>query len=203
MLLIRRFEETVIELVNTNEIPGTTHEYIGEEAVAAGVCAALTEEDVITSTHRGHGHCIAKGADVSRMMAELMAKSTGLNHGRGGSMHVADFSVGMLGANGIVGAGVPFALGAAWAKREAGNRSIAVPFFGDGTMAQGILSECLNIASLWSLPVVFVCENNRYAVSLRLEDSLAGNIADHARAYGIRADVADGMDASDVYHRMT
>jgi pyruvate dehydrogenase E1 component alpha subunit len=195
MRLIRRFEETVVELVNVNEIPGTTHEYIGQEAVAAGVCSVLTRDDYITSTHRGHGHCIAKGADVRRMMAELMARQTGLNRGRGGSMHVADFGAGMLGANGIVAGGVPFALGAVWARRDDGADVVAAAFFGDGAIGQGILGECLNLAALWALPVLFVCENNGYAVSLRVQDSVAGSLTARATSCGMPAMSVDGMDA--------
>jgi len=199
MRTIRRFEETVVELVNTNEIPGTTHEYIGQEAVAAGICVALRPDDMVASTHRGHGHVIAKGADVGRMFAELMARSTGLNHGRGGSMHVADLSLGVLGANGMVAGGTPFALGAAWGRRADGRDDVAVAFFGDGALGQGVLLECLNLAALWGLPVVFVCENNGYAVSLRVEDAVAGPVTSRAEACGIPAVTVDGMDARAVY----
>jgi TPP-dependent pyruvate/acetoin dehydrogenase alpha subunit len=198
MRTIRAFEETVVELVNRDEIPGTTHEYIGQEAVAAGVCAALRSTDFIASTHRGHGHVIAKGASVSGMLAELMAKETGLNRGRGGSMHVADVSLGVLGANGIVAGGVPFALGAAWGRRNEGRDDVAVAFFGDGAVGQGLLYECLNMAALWKLPVVFVCENNGYAVSLPVADAVAGTIVSRAEACGIPAVTVDGMNARDV-----
>lgn len=199
MRTIRRFEETVVELVNTNEIPGTTHEYIGQEAVAAGVCLALRRDDMVASTHRGHGHVIAKGADLGSMFAELMARATGLNHGRGGSMHVADLSLGVLGANGMVAGGVPFALGAAWGHRAEGRDDVAVAFFGDGALGQGVLLECLNLAALWQLPVVFICENNGYAVSLRVQDALAGAITARALACGIPAVTVDGMDARAVH----
>src|SRR5438093_6607350 len=178
MRLIRRFEERVVELVNANEIAGVTHEYVGQEAVAAGVCAALRQDDVITSTHRGHGHVIAKGADVRRMMAELLGRTTGLNRGRGGSMHIADVSLGILGANGIVGAASPFAAGAAWAARQAGKDRVAVTFFGDGGVNQGVLLETMNLAAIWKLPVVFVCENNAYAVTMPSERATAGSILD-------------------------
>lgn len=198
MRRIRRFEETVVELVNRDEIPGTTHEYIGQEAVAAGVCSVLRPTDFIASTHRGHGHVVAKGASVPRMLAELMAKVTGLNRGRGGSMHVADVSLGVLGANGIVAGGVPFALGAAWGSRNDGRDDVAVAFFGDGAMAQGVLLECFNLAALWKLPVVFVCENNGYAVSLSVADGIAGTIVSRAESCGIPAVTVDGMNARDV-----
>ena len=198
MRLIRRFEERVVELVNANEIAGVTHEYVGQEAVAAGVCAALRPDDVITSTHRGHGHLIAKGADVRGMMAELLGRTTGLNRGRGGSMHIADVSLGILGANGIVAAGSPFAAGAAWAHRQAGSQHVATTFFGDGGVNQGILHEAMNLAGVWELPVVFVCENNGYAVSLPAERSTAGSIVERAAAYGFPAASVDGMDAEAV-----
>jgi acetoin:2,6-dichlorophenolindophenol oxidoreductase subunit alpha len=199
MRLIRRFEERVVELVNANEIAGVTHEYVGQEAVAAGVCAALRPDDVITSTHRGHGHVIAKGADVGRMMAELLGRATGLNRGRGGSMHIADVSLGILGANGIVGAGSPFAAGAAWAAHQEGADRVAVTFFGDGGVNQGVLLETMNLAAVWKLPVVFVCENNAYAVTMPSERATAGSILDRAHAFALRAQQVDGMDAEAVY----
>ena len=203
MRLIRRFEERVVELVNANEIAGVTHEYVGQEAVAAGVCAALRPHDVITSTHRGHGHVIAKGADVRGMMAELLGRSTGLNRGRGGSMHIADFSLGILGANGIVGAGSPFAAGAAWAARRAGVNRVAVTFFGDGGVNQGVVLETMNLASIWKLPVVLVCENNGYAVTMSSEHATAGSILHRARAFALRAAQVDGMDAEAVHAAAT
>jgi acetoin:2,6-dichlorophenolindophenol oxidoreductase subunit alpha len=203
MRLIRRFEERVVELVNANEIAGVTHEYIGQEAVAAGVCAALRPDDVITSTHRGHGHVIAKGADVGRMMAELLGRSTGLNRGRGGSMHIADFSLGILGANGIVGAASPFAAGAAWASQRADAERVAVTFFGDGGINQGVLLETMNLASVWKLPLVFVCENNGYAVTMASERATAGSIVERARAFAVHATQVDGMDAEAVYAAMS
>ena len=199
MRTIRRFEERIVELVNANEIAGVTHEYIGQEAVAAGVCSALRADDVITSTHRGHGHVIAKGADVRRMMAELLGRTTGLNSARGGSMHIADVSLGILGANGIVAAGAPIAAGAAWAGREAGQDRVAVAFFGDGAVNQGVLHETLNLAQVWGLPVIFVCENNGYAVSLPVAQATAGSIVERARAYGMPAEQVDGMDAEAVH----
>jgi acetoin:2,6-dichlorophenolindophenol oxidoreductase subunit alpha len=195
MRLIRRFEERVVELVNANEIAGVTHEYVGQEAVAAGVCAALRPDDVITSTHRGHGHLIAKGADVRGMMAELLGRATGLNRGRGGSMHIADVSLGILGANGIVAAGSPFAAGAAWAYRQAGSERVAATFFGDGGINQGVLLETMNLAAIWQLPVVFVCENNGYAVTMASARATAGSIVERAAAHGIPSGSVDGMDA--------
>jgi acetoin:2,6-dichlorophenolindophenol oxidoreductase subunit alpha len=196
---IRRFEETVEELTAANEIPGTVHLYIGEEAVATGTCAALRRDDLITSTHRGHGHVIAKGAALGPMLAELMGRATGLNRGRGGSMHVADLSLGVLGANGIVAGGIPFALGATWAAGQRGEQRVAAAFFGDGGLAQGLLHECLNWAALWQLPVIFVCEDNGYAVSLAAAASAAGSPVDRARSYGMAASEVDGMDAAAVY----
>jgi pyruvate dehydrogenase E1 component alpha subunit len=198
MRTIRRFEERVVDLVNANEIAGVTHEYVGQEAVATGVCAALEPDDVITSTHRGHGHVIAKGADVRRMMAELLGRVDGLNRGRGGSMHIADLSIGIHGANGIVAAGAPFAAGAAWAARTAGSRRLAVTFFGDGGANQGVLHETMNLAALWSLPMLFVCENNGYAVTLAQRDSTAGSLVGRAAAYGMAAEQVDGMDVEAV-----
>jgi TPP-dependent pyruvate/acetoin dehydrogenase alpha subunit len=198
MRLIRRFEERVVELVNANEIAGVTHEYIGEEAVAVGICSALRSDDIITSTHRGHGHVIAKGAEVARMYAELFGRTTGLNRARGGSMHIADVSLGIFGANGIVAAGAPIATGAAWAAREEGSDRVAVAFFGDGAVNQGVLHEAMNMATLWDLPVIFVCENNGYAVSLPQRDATAGEIVGRAQAYGMEAVQVDGMDVAAV-----
>jgi pyruvate dehydrogenase E1 component alpha subunit len=198
MRTIRRFEERVVELVNANEIAGVTHEYVGEEAIAAGVCSALRRDDAITSTHRGHGHVIAKGVEPRRMMAELLGRTGGTNRGRGGSMHIADLSFGILGANGIVGAGAPFAAGAAWAARAEGSDRVAVAFFGDGALNQGVLLETLNLASIWRLPVVFVCENNGYAVTLPTARATAGDPVERAAAFGIPGAAVDGMDAEAV-----
>lgn len=192
--LIRRFEERAIELVHDGEIVGGIHPYLGQEAVAAGVCAALRTDDQITSTHRGHGHVLAKGADPARMMAELAGRSTGLNQGRGGSMHAADFGVGILGANAIVGAAAPIAAGAAWAAVRAGADRVVATFFGDGAVNQGVVLETLNLAALWRLPLVFVCENNGFATSTRTEAAVAGTIAGRAAAFGIPAASVDGMD---------
>ncbi len=198
MRTIRRFEEQVVELVNANEIAGVTHEYIGQEAVATGVCAALRPDDVITSTHRGHGHVIAKGAEVRRMLAELLGRTTGLNRARGGSMHIADVSLGIYGANGIVAAGAPIAAGAAWAGREAGSDRVAVVFFGDGAVNQGVLHETMNMAGIWKLPLLFVCENNGYAVSFAASEATSGSIVGRAAAYDMPAVHVDGMDVEAV-----
>jgi acetoin:2,6-dichlorophenolindophenol oxidoreductase subunit alpha len=192
--LIRRFEQRAIELVRSGVIPGGIHPYIGQEAIAAGVCAALRADDLITSTHRGHGHVLAKGADPVRMLAELAGRETGLNRGRGGSMHAADVSVGVYGANAIVGASAAIAAGAAWSHRRAGRDRVVVTFFGDGALNQGVLLEALNLASLHCLPVVFVCENNRFATTMRVEDSTAGTVTGRAEAFGIPAHTVDGMD---------
>ncbi len=192
--LIRRFEQRAIELVRSGLIPGGIHPYIGEEAIAAGVCAALRPDDVITSTHRGHGHVLAKGADPIRMLAELAGRETGLNSGRGGSMHAADLSAGIYGANAIVGASGAIAAGAAWSHRRAGHDRVAVTFFGDGAVNQGVLLEALNLASLRRLPLIFVCENNQFATSMRVQDTTAGTITGRAEAFGIPAQTIDGMD---------
>jgi TPP-dependent pyruvate/acetoin dehydrogenase alpha subunit len=196
--LIRRFEERAIELVRSGDIAGGIHPYIGQEAIAAGVCAALRADDVITSTHRGHGHVLAKGADPARMLAELCGRSTGLNRGRGGSMHAADFRLGIYGANGIVGAGAPMAVGAAWAAVRDGADRVAVAFFGDGALNQGVLLESLNLAALWCLPVVFVCENNGYAISLPVDRGVAGTVTGRADAFGLPARTVDGADPTAV-----
>ena len=192
--LIRRFEERAIQLVRSGVIPGGIHPYLGQEAIAAGVCAALRADDIITSTHRGHGHVLAKGADPGRMLAELAGRETGLNRGRGGSMHAADVGVGIFGANAIVGAAAPIATGAAWWLRRLGGDRVAVSFFGDGAVNQGVLLETLNLASLWRTPVIFVCENNRFATSMRVENATAGSILGRAAGFGIPAETVDGMD---------
>jgi acetoin:2,6-dichlorophenolindophenol oxidoreductase subunit alpha len=196
--LIRRFEERVVELVNDDEIAGVTHEYVGQEAVAAGICAALRANDVITSTHRGHGHVLARGADPARMMAELMGRTGGLNRGRGGSMHIADVSLGIYGANGIVAAGAPIAAGAAWSAKVAGDDRVAVTFFGDGGINQGVLHETMNLAAIWHLPLIFCCENNGYAVTMSSEASSALPIRERAANYGFPVASVDGMDPSAV-----
>ncbi|MEZ0114302.1 TPP-dependent pyruvate/acetoin dehydrogenase alpha subunit [Catenulispora sp. EB89] len=197
--LIRRFEERAIELVHAGHIFGGIHPYIGQEAVAAGTCAALRADDLITSTHRGHGHVLAKGADPARMMAEIAGRSTGLNAGRGGSMHAADFGIGILGANAIVGAAAPIATGAAWAARCAGSDRVVVTYFGDGAVSQGVVLETFNMAALWRAPVVFVCENNGFATTTRTADAVAGSITGRAEAFGIPAERVDGRDAEEVF----
>ena len=200
MRLIRRFEERVVELVNRDEIPGVTHEYVGQEAVAAGVSGALRSDDVITSTHRGHGHILAKGGDPRRMMAELMGRRGGYNRGRGGSMHIADLGLGIYGANGIVGAGAPIACGAALAAKLQGSDRVAVAFFGDGGMNQGVVHEALNLAAIWRLPVVFICENNGYAISAPIGQMAAvERLADRAAGYGMPGEWVDGMEVLAVH----
>jgi TPP-dependent pyruvate/acetoin dehydrogenase alpha subunit len=198
--LIRRFEERAIDLVRRGVIVGGIHPYLGQEAVAVGACAALCPDDLITSTHRGHGHVLAKGADPARLLAELAGRTTGFNRGRGGSMHAADFSLGILGADAIVGAATPIAAGAAWAGRQAGSDRVALSFFGDGAVNQGVVFETLNLAALWRVPMVFVCENNGFAVTTRTEAAVAGSITGRAAAVGIPARTVDGMDAEQVLH---
>jgi len=201
MVLCRKFEEKVVELVNKNEIYGTTHEYIGEEAVAVGVCSALRRDDLITSTHRGHGHIISKGGDIKYMFAELLGRVDGYNKGKGGSMHIADVNIGVLGANGIVGAGVPIAVGAALAVKIKKIGKVVVAFFGDGASNQGVVHEAMNMAAIWDLPIIFVCENNQYAVSTSVKYSLRiENISERARAYGFEGKTIDGMDVLEVYN---
>jgi pyruvate dehydrogenase E1 component alpha subunit len=200
MLLIRRFEERVLELRIAGALEGVVHPYIGQEAVATGVCARLTSDDAITSTHRGHGHCLAKGAEPARMMAELFGRRDGYCGGKGGSMHIADFAVGMLGANGIVGAGLPIAAGAALAGMLVGDDAVAVCFFSEGAAGAGPMHEVLNIAALWRLPLVLVCENNGYAAEnahdLNLSMPEAGALAE---PHGIAREGVDGNDVLAVY----
>jgi pyruvate dehydrogenase E1 component alpha subunit len=200
MLEIRFFEEKVFELYGQNLVPGTIHLYAGEEAVAVGVCAALKREDYITSTHRGHGHCIAKGADLKRTMAEILGRKTGYCKGKGGSMHIADFSVGMLGATAVVGAGLPIAVGAGLSIKLRKTDQVTACFFGEGASNQGTFHESINMASTWKLPVIFVCENNLYAMGTR--QSLVMNIenvADRAVSYGIPSECVDGNNVAVVY----
>lgn len=200
MLEIRLFEEKVFDLYGQNLVPGTIHLYAGEEAVAVGVCSNLSKDDYITSTHRGHGHCIAKGADLKRTMAEILGKKTGYCKGKGGSMHIADFSVGMLGATAVVGAGLPIAVGAALSAKLRKTSQVVACFFGEGASNQGTFHESINIASVWSLPVVFVCENNLYAMGTRQSRIMnIQNIADRAAAYGIPGTIVDGNDVLAVY----
>jgi len=200
MLTIRRFEERAIQEYQNGNVYGFIHSYIGQEAIATGVCSHLRIDDRIVSNHRGHGHCIAKGADLKRMMAEIFGKKTGYCKGKGGSMHIADFKIGMLGANGIVGAGLPIALGSALAARLEGGDGISVVFFGDGACGEGTFHESLNLASIWKLPIVFVCENNLYGVNTPTSYSMAAeNIADRAAAYSMPGVVADGNNPVTVY----
>lgn len=203
MLKIRLFEEKVVELFRKGELPGWLHSYIGEEAVATGVCLNLTDKDYITSTHRGHGHCIAKGANMKNMMAELYAKKTGCCKGRGGSMHIADVSVGILGANGIVGAGIPIATGASFGCKYLKERRIVVSFFGDGASDQGGFHESLNLASIWKLPIIYVCENNLFAETNPVKSHMnIENIADRSKSYNIEGIKLDGMNVIEVYKKM-
>jgi len=200
MLRIRRFEEKVIDLYARQQIPGIVHLYIGEEAVASGVCANLRSDDYITSTHRGHGHCIAKGGDLRLMMAELFGRATGYCHGKGGSMHIANIDLGILGANGIVGGGLPIAGGAALSIKMRGTDQVAVSFFGDGACNQGTFHESLNLAAAWQLPVVYVCENNQYGLSTAQQR--VGAIQDYylrKEAYGIEGCKVDGNNVLAVY----
>ena len=194
MLLIRAFEHQVDQLYRRAVMPGLTHLYVGEEAVAVGICSALRPDDFITSTHRGHGHCIAKGAQVDRMFAELLGRSDGYCRGKGGSMHIADFASGNLGANAIVGGSTPIATGAALSAKRLGSDRVVVSFFGEGALGQGVLYESMNMASLWRLPVVFVCENNLYSEYTRFEETTAGSVMDRPGAFGIPAAEVDGQN---------
>jgi pyruvate dehydrogenase E1 component alpha subunit len=200
MVTIRRFEEKVAELNARGVFPGLAHLYIGEEAVAVGACSALRADDLITSTHRGHGHCIAKGCDLKPMMAELLGRYTGYCKGKGGSMHICDFDRGILGANGIVGSNIPIAAGAALGIKMMRQDRVVLCFFGDGASNGGSFHEGLNFASIWKLPVVFVCEHNMYAISMPTKKSTSvANIADRASAYGMPGEVVDGQDVLAVY----
>ncbi|MCD6445458.1 pyruvate dehydrogenase (acetyl-transferring) E1 component subunit alpha [Candidatus Bathyarchaeota archaeon] len=200
MFEIRSFEEKVFELYAQNMVPGTIHLYAGEEAVAVGVCSNLRKNDYITSTHRGHGHCIAKGADPKKIMAEILGKKTGYCKGKGGSMHIADFSVGMLGATAVVGAGIPIAVGAGLSIKLRGTDQVVACFFGEGASNQGTFHEGINLAAIWKLPVLFICENNLYAMGTRQSRvMLIKDIADRAAAYGIPGVVVDGNDVLAVY----
>jgi TPP-dependent pyruvate/acetoin dehydrogenase alpha subunit len=200
MALIRAFEERVAKLFADGRIPGFVHLYAGEEAVAVGVCSHLNDSDYITSTHRGHGHCIAKGVPVSEMMAELFGRSGGSCKGKGGSMHIADVSRGMLGANGIVGGGPPLAAGAALTAKVLGTGAVTVCFFGDGAAEQGTTHEAMNLAAIWKLPVLFVCENNQFAESTPVSYHCAAtSIADRAASYNIPGVTVDGYDVIAVY----
>jgi len=200
MWAVRLFEEAVDSLFARGLMHGTMHLSIGQEASAIGASAALRATDFITSTHRGHGHCIGKGADLTRMMAELLAKQTGYCRGRGGSMHIADAATGNLGANGIVAGGIPIAAGAALAQKMQGKDNVVMCFFGDGATNEGAFHEAVNLAAIWQLPVVFVCENNKYGMSFSTEKSMhVEHVADRAAAYGIPGVRVEGNDADAMY----
>ena len=200
MGLVRELEDRLKTLVERGVPMGPVHFYTGQEAVAVGVCAALRSDDWIASTHRGHGHCVAKGVDVRKMLAELYGKSTGTNRGKGGSMHITDVSVGMLGVNPIVGMGTPHAVGAALSARVRGTDQVAVAFFGEGAASMGVVHEAMNLAAIWKLPVVFVCENNGYAQATPAEYALAcDRVADRAAAYRMSGVTVDGQDVLAVF----
>ena len=200
MLRIRRFDEGVTDLFKEGLVKGTAHSYVGQEAVAAGACAALTKQDFVVSHHRGHGHCIAKGASLARMMAELMGRVTGYCKGLGGSMHIADLDLNILGANGIVGAGIGIGSGAALSNKLRGENAVGVVFFGDGAVNEGIFHECLNVGSLWKLPMVYLCENNQYGLSTSIKDSTAiDRVSKRAAAYSLPGVTVDGNDVMAVY----
>ncbi len=194
MLRIRAFEEQVNELYRSAKMPGLAHLYVGEEAVAVGVCEALRKDDFITSTHRGHGHCLAKGAAIDRMFSELLGKEPGYCRGKGGSMHIADHENGNLGANAIVGGSAGIATGAAQSAKMRGTDQVAVCFFGEGALGQGLLYEVMNMAALWKLPVIYLCENNLYNEYTHYSETTAGQIIARAQAFGIPADEVDGQD---------
>ncbi len=200
MVRIRQFEEKAIDVFHRGKIPGFIHSYIGEEAIATGVCAALDPTDYITGTHRGHGHCLAKGMRMDRMMAELYGKRGGYNKGKAGSMHITDFSCGVLGCNGIVAGGIGLATGAAWGSQFKKDGRIVVCFFGDGAMNRGSFHEAVNMASIWSLPVLYVVEANGWAISLSTSDAInLGDLTERAKAYGIPSVGIDGYDVLAVY----
>src|ERR1700704_5442664 len=199
MLMIRLFEEQANELYTRALMPGLTHLYIGEEAVAVGVCEALNIDDYITSTHRGHGHCVAKGAALDRMFAELLGKEAGYCKGKGGSMHIADPDTGNLGANAIVGGSAGIATGAAFSSKYRKTGQVAVCFFGEGALGQGLLYEELNLAQLWKLPVIFVCENNGYNEYTHFSESTAGDVSARAAAFGMANETIDGQNVREVY----
>jgi acetoin:2,6-dichlorophenolindophenol oxidoreductase subunit alpha len=200
MLRIRLFEEQVNQLYTRALMPGLAHLYIGEEAVAVGVCGALRKDDYITSTHRGHGHCLAKGASPDLMFAELLGKEAGYCRGKGGSMHIADPATGNLGANAIVAGSVGIATGAALSAKRLGTGRVAVCFFGEGALGQGVLYEVMNLAQLWKLPVIYVCENNLYTEYTHYTETTAGDIAARATAFGLQTETVDGQDVRAVHH---
>src|SRR5882724_8975101 len=199
MVMIRLFEEQVNDLYTRALMPGLAHLYIGEEAIAVGVCEALRADDYITSTHRGHGHCLAKGAAIDRMFAELLGKEAGYCKGKGGSMHIADPDTGNLGANAIVGGSAGIATGAALTAKRMKTGQVAVCFFGDGAMGQGLLYEVMNMAALWKLPVIYVCENNLYNEYTHNSETLAGDMVTRAAGFGIPGETVDGQDVRKVY----
>ncbi|MBN2550458.1 MAG: thiamine pyrophosphate-dependent dehydrogenase E1 component subunit alpha [Anaerolineales bacterium] len=199
MVAIRRFEEAAIALMQADKLVGEVHAYLGQEASAVGVCSVLSRDDYITSTHRGHGHVIAKGASLRRMMAELMGRRTGLCKGKGGSMHIADVSLGILGANGIVAGGLPIAVGAGLAAQMLQNRRVVACFFGDGASNEGAFHESLNLAACWKLPVVFVCEDNKYHEFSLSAPLIAGSLVGRAAAYAVPGVQVDGQDVLAVY----
>ena len=199
MTAIRLFEEQVNELYTRAVMPGLAHLYIGEEAVAVGICEALHRDDYITSTHRGHGHCLAKGASPDRMFAELLGKEAGYCRGKGGSMHIADPASGNLGANAIVGGSTGIATGAAFSAKQRGTKQVAVCFFGEGALGQGLLYEVMNLGKLWTLPVIYVCENNLYNEYTHFSETTAGDILARPAAFGIPAESVDGQDVRAVH----
>ncbi len=199
MMSIRLFEEQVNELYTRALMPGLAHLYSGEEAIAVGICEALRDDDYITSTHRGHGHCLAKGATPNLMFAELLGKRAGYCKGKGGSMHIADPATGNLGANAIVAGSVGIATGAAFSSKHLGNERVAVCFFGEGALGQGIVYEEMNLAQLWKLPVIYVCENNLYTEYTHFSETTAGDILQRATAFGLQAERVDGQDVRAVY----
>src|SRR5512141_1575369 len=199
MAKIRAFEEQVNDLYKSAKMPGLAHLYTGEEAIAVGVCEALRRDDYITSTHRGHGHCLAKGASVDRMFAELLGKEAGYCRGKGGSMHIADQDTGNLGANAIVGGSAGIATGAAFSAKRLGKGQVAVCFFGEGALGQGLLYEEMNLAQLWKLPVIYVCENNYYNEYTHYLETTAGELTGRAQAFGILTEEIDGQDVQLVY----
>jgi len=202
MCKIRAFDENANQLYLSAKMPGLTHMYIGEEAIAVGVCEALRRDDYITSTHRGHGHCLAKGAKIDQMFAELLGKEAGYCRGKGGSMHIADQQSGNLGANAIVGGSAGIATGAALSAKMRGTDQVAVCFFGEGALGQGLIYEVMNMAQLWKLPVIYVCENNMYNEYTHYSETTAGKILDRAKAFGILAEEADGQNVRLVYQTM-
>jgi pyruvate dehydrogenase E1 component alpha subunit len=199
MVMIRLFEEQVNELYTRALMPGLAHLYVGEEAVAVGICEALNKDDFITSTHRGHGHCLAKGAAPDRMFAELLGKEAGYCRGKGGSMHIADPATGNLGANAIVGGSTGIATGAAFTAKHLKTGQVAVCFFGEGALGQGVLYEVMNLAALWKLPVIYACENNLYNEYTHYSETTAGDILDRGRAFGVPAESVDGQDVRAVH----